>query len=582
MSNNDAVLVSGAFEEYKKNISKDVVDESNMFEVFAVDSILKDYDLAYSEIIDGITGGGGDGGIDATYMFVNGELISEDTDLSPYKKDIGIEIIIFQSKNSSSFKESAIDKLSSSFNDLLNLSKNLDDLFTVYNYKIIYKFNIFRDVYKKLARKFPTMEFRIYYVTNCPEMPHDNVFRKANRLEEDIKEKYFSGSDTSFIFVDAKYLLENIRRNQKTTLSLKYIGTPLISPFGEAYICLVNIKNYVDFITDDKGRLRKSIFEANVRDYQGNSQVNEQIRETLTINNKDDFWWLNNGITMLSTKALIADNSLLVENPQIVNGLQTSTELSTYAKKANIDSDNRNILVRVVKTSDDDRRNRIIKATNSQTNMPYASLRATDKIHSDIEDHFNANGLYYDRRKNFYKNEGKSARDIVSISSLAQSVISTILLRPNDARGRPTTLLKDDENYKAIFSDSYPLDMYLNCIRLRNKVDLYLSTLSDAKDRNNCRFYALMLLSMKSCKSTNVDAKKMAAINIEEVSQNDVVASILFSLYYFKELGGTDNVAKGKDLIRKLKEVSEKFVKLDSELIMKSLNKTPKKETFIN
>ena len=86
MSNNDAVLVSGAFEEYKKNISKDVVDESNMFEVFAVDSILKDYDLAYSEIIDGITGGGGDGGIDATYMFVNGELISEDTDLSPYKR----------------------------------------------------------------------------------------------------------------------------------------------------------------------------------------------------------------------------------------------------------------------------------------------------------------------------------------------------------------------------------------------------------------------------------------------------------------------------------------------------------------
>ena len=87
---------------------------------------------------------------------------------------------------------------------------------------------------------------------------------------------------------------------------------------------------------------------------------------------------------------------------------------------------------------------------------------------------------------------------------------------------------------------------------------------------------------MKSCKSTNVDAKKMAAINIEEVSQNDVVASILFSLYYFKELGGTDNVAKGKDLIRKLKEVSEKFVKLDSELIMESLDKTLKKETFIN
>ena len=578
MSSNDAILVDGAFEEYKKNISEVMTDDSNMFEVFAVDNILKDYDLAYPEIIDGITGGGGDGGIDAAYMFVNGELISEDTDLSPYKKDVGIEIVIFQSKHTSSFKELTIDKLSSSFSDLLDLSKNITELSTVYNHKIIEKFDLFRNSYKQLAIRFPSMEFRVYYVTNCPDKPHDNVVRKADKLKNDIKEKYFSEAEPFFIFTDANALLESIRRNQKTTLSLKYVGTPLISPFGEAYVCLVNIRNYVDFITDDNGRLRKSIFEANVRDYQGNAQVNEQIRETLTVNNKDDFWWLNNGITMLSTKALIADNSLLVENPQIVNGLQTSTEISTYAKKANIDAENRNILVRVVKTSDDDSRNRIIKATNSQTNMPYASLRATDKIHSDIEDNFSTNGLYYDRRKNFYKNEGKPAKNIVSISSLAQSVISTILLRPNDARGRPTTLLKDDDNYKVIFSDSYPLDMYLNCIRLKNKIDSYLSSLPDAKDRNNCRFYALMLLSMKACKSTAVDATKMAALRTEEIGPEDIAASVLYSLLYFKGLGGTDNVAKGKELIGKLKEVSERFVALDSKSILESLAE-PSKQT---
>lgn len=574
MSSNDAILVEDAFEEYKINISEVITDDGGMFEVFAVDNLLKDYDLAYPEIIDGITGGGGDGGVDAAYMFVNGELISEDTDLSPYKKDIGVEIVIFQSKHTSSFKEVTIDKISSSFGDLLDLSKNLSELSTVYNHKIIEKFELIRNAYKQLAKRFPSVEFRVYYVTNCPDKPHDNVIRKADRLKNAVKEKYFSEAETSFIFIDANALLESIRRNQKTTLSLKYVGTPLISPLGEAYVCLVNIKNYVDFITDDNGRLRKSIFEANVRDYQGNAQVNEQIRETLNVNNKDDFWWLNNGITMLSTKALIADNSLLVENPQIVNGLQTSTEISIYAKKANIDTENRNILVRVVKTSDDDSRNRIIKATNSQTNMPYASLRATDKIHSDIEDHFSTNGLYYDRRKNFYKNEGKPAKNIVSISSLAQSVISTILLRPNDARGRPTTLLKDDANYEAVFSDDYPLDMYLNCIRLRNKIDSYLATLSDTKDRNNCRFYALMLLSMKACKSTSVNAAKMAAVKIEEISQEDIAASALYSLFYFKKLGGTDKVAKGKDLIGKLKEVSESFVARDSKVVLDSLVKS--------
>ena len=49
-------------------------------------------------------------------------------------------------------------------------------------------------------------------------------------------------------------------------------------------------------------------------------------------------------------------------------------------------------------------RDDIIFATNNQTNIPKSSLRVTDAIHLQIEMYCKSRGLYYDRRKNYYKN----------------------------------------------------------------------------------------------------------------------------------------------------------------------------------
>lgn len=56
-------------------------------------------------------------------------------------------------------------------------------------------------------------------------------------------------------------------------------------------------------ITSEHGELLEYLFESNVRDYEGDVEVNEQIRETLhNQNDKAEFWWLNNGITILAAK----------------------------------------------------------------------------------------------------------------------------------------------------------------------------------------------------------------------------------------------------------------------------------------
>ena len=122
--------------------------------------------------------------------------------------------------------------------------------------------------------------------------------------------------------------------------------------------------------------------------------------------------------------------------------------ISAFSSKPGAaDAGTRSVLVRVIVPQEEDSRDRIIKATNSQTSIPRASLRATDKIHRDIEDYLTPRGIYYDRRKNYYKNQGKPVKKIVSIPYLAQAVLACGLRDPANARARPSSLLKNDETY---------------------------------------------------------------------------------------------------------------------------------------
>ena len=101
--------------------------ESEYFELFTAGEILKDYDLSWDEIEAGIVGGGSDGGIDSVFLFVNGTLIQEDTDVSIFKSDVCIDLFLIQSKRTRGFSEDSIQKLQASSKDLLDLTEGFGD-----------------------------------------------------------------------------------------------------------------------------------------------------------------------------------------------------------------------------------------------------------------------------------------------------------------------------------------------------------------------------------------------------------------------------------------------------------------------
>lgn len=348
----------------------------DLFEVFCAEQATKDYELSYEEIQAGIVDGEHDGGIDAFYTFVGGEV-----GFKLPKKTTDLEVIIIQSKSSSGFSEAPIDKMISSIRRLLDLSQDYDEL-TQYNTELKSRAKIFQKSYNKLLRNFPSLKIKIIYASIKPaDNIHENTILKANELIDVVK-SLFDEADVTFKFWGAKELVSLARTRPTQTFQL--IFDQSLNGTG-GYVTLVKLPNFYKFLLGGGSKIRFDLFEENVRDYQGSTEVNKDISDSLengVVDENglfDDFWWFNNGITVLASRATSSGSIITIENPQIINGLQTSSKIGRFFSEVEKD-DPRSVMVKVVSSEDKKVRDKIIKATNNQNKVPLASLKATNEF----------------------------------------------------------------------------------------------------------------------------------------------------------------------------------------------------------
>ena len=445
----------------------------------------------------------------------------------------------------------------SSARDLFDLNKDITSLSSVYNKDFIKKIETFRKLFLALASKFPSVYFEYAYASKGTEI-HPNVERKVPALEQTIK-GLFNPATFSFKFITASDLLTSARRSPSTSSSLRLAENP-ISTGQEGFVCLVSIKDYLEFITDN-GHLRAHLFEGNVRDYQGKTEVNIEIRKTLETVSSEDFWWLNNGVSLICSKASLSGKVLTIEDAEIVNGLQTSREIFNALNGKDLTKETRNLLVRILKPQTQESRDRIIKATNSQTPIPAASLRATDKIHRDIEDYLYGKGYFYDRRKNYYKNIGKPIKKIFGIPFVAQSVMACALTDPANARARPSSLIKSEDAYRRIFNPDYPLDIYWKCpLIVQGIADVVRKYGHDEhkKHLNNLLFYVASVYILETTRVPHPTIQQIASIDITDLKKEEILKIVYSAWDKYLSFGGNDQVAKGPELSKSLLEECRK------------------------
>lgn len=473
MAKNDAILLDGIIQEI---MDGGFYDRGEAFELFAFRQILKSYDLTQDELYSGWVDGRNDGGVDGFYTFINGVLLQNIHGYVWPKKNVSIDIWIINCKSDDSFKQAPLNTIFPTVEELLDFTKEPSDFEGHYSDQLIRARQIAVQAFLRTACALPSMSFNFAYASRGDLLALEgNVDARGNQIKRIVND-YFSAASVSLDFFGATELIELHRKN-RIVLQLPYVEQ--LCREQSAYVLLVQIDAYAKFVSDEHGQLRRYLFDSNVRDFLGENRVNLDIYNSLIDKNSPDFWWMNNGVTILATSAIPLGktqlgNAIQLHDVQIVNGLQTTQSIYNYFKTVSATANNRCVLIKVIVSEDEAVRDGIIQATNNQSQVELAALNATDKIQRDIEDILERHQWYYERRKNYYKNIGKPADRFITPLFLAVALIALVKKSPNKAGTLKTRFMRNAASYEAVFSDMVSIELWPKLAEVLKKIESHM------------------------------------------------------------------------------------------------------------
>lgn len=470
MAKNDAILLDGIIQE---QMAVELLDKGEAFELFAFQQILKSYDLTRDEIESGWVDGKDDGGIDGFYTFINGVLLKNIQDHAWPRKNASLDIWIISCKHRDTFQQAPLNSIFPTIEELLDFSKNPSDFVGQYSPALIKARQIAVQAFLKTASGLPSLNFFFGYASRGDLKDlGENIEARGNQLKRIVSD-YFSAATVSLEYFGATELIALHRKN-RVILELPFVEE--LSREQSAYVLLVPIDIYARFVSDDYGQLRRYLFDSNVRDFLGKNRVNQDIANSLLSDKSPDFWWMNNGVTILATSAVPlgktpSGNAIQLHDVQIVNGLQTTQSIYNYFKTDGASANDRCVMIKIIISEDEAIRDAIIQATNNQSQVELSALNATDKIQRDIEEILERHQWYYERRKNYYKNIGKPAERFVTPLLLAVSLVAVVKKAPNKAGLLKTRFMRNPASYEAVFSDKLPIELWPKLVGIMKAVE---------------------------------------------------------------------------------------------------------------
>jgi len=474
VAKNDIVLVDALLKG--RSVGTTSRDPGEVFERLVIEEVLKNLDLSGDEIESGWIDGAHDGGIDAFYTLVNGRPLVDPADFVWPKSSAEIRVFLFTCKLRDSFLQAPLDAVLATVQEVFDLSIPTSALRGKYNEELRRSRDAFRTAFEQVSLQRPVISFEfIYACRGDTEFLGESVAARGKQVAE-LLQSYFSASTATFKAIGAAELVDLHRQVRSFALDLPIQES--LTAGDDGYVVLARLTDYCKFVSDEEGRLRRYLFDSNVRAFLGNNLVNRDIAQTLRDRTSPNFWWLNNGVTILVTDASLVGKTLRMKDIQIVNGLQTTESLHRNFRLATEDDERRTLLVKVIVSNDERIRDRVIRATNNQTAVETSALRGTDRIQQDIEEVLLTSDWYYERRTNYYRNEGRPDTRILSPLLMATASVALLMKNPAASSKLKEKRVRATGAYEAIFSDHYPLKAWPNAAALVRGAELAIGRFS--------------------------------------------------------------------------------------------------------
>ena len=476
-----------------------------LFEAFAASAILRKFHQSdITDIEDGVlVGGGGDGGLDAVAILVNGRPARTEEDVKFFvdiHRRLDVEFVFVQAKSSSSFNSS----------DIGNFAFGVEQFFAAvvgteprveFNSQIQQLVNVTRDIYDQSIQMQANPKCFLYYTTagkwSAAPDPSGRLSDGEARLSQ-----LNVFSTVSATPVDAELLKAIYRELERGVVKeVEFSRTavfPRIEGVDDAYIGLLRGDEFIKLVSTDDKELNSELFFDNVRDFQGHNSVNNEIDHTLASEHlRRNFPLLNNGVTIVARDLKRRGDVFTISDFQIVNGCQTTHVL--FQNKPNIGPDTF-IPVKLVATSDRQVITEVIKATNRQTAVLPEALESLTPFHRELEDFYavresdreTSDRVYYERRSKQYARDNISPRNIVTLTGQIKSFVGMFLNEPHSHPRYYGELLRSYEG--RLFGNDHKADPYYASGVALLTVEDWLNSLSSGRALRSYRHQLLMLL----------------------------------------------------------------------------------------
>jgi hypothetical protein len=388
--------------------------KSLAFVYFCVKTIL---DLEDSNTFDCLTEGGGDFGVDA--MHVSEEYDGEFT------------VSLFQGKYTSNlegdanFPENGITALINAIRFLFDPTAKLEHI----NQRLLAKVEEARSL------------IRDGYIPQVRALACNNGLPWNKAAQEAIDRAGF-GDQVTWEHVNHERLVKILQASRPVKDTLQLSGKAIVEDMNFSRVLVGRIA--VTEIETLIARHGERLLERNIRRYLGlqGNRVNEGIRNTLMSEEKNNFYFYNNGITLtcdnFSYNALQnGDYQVRVENLQIINGGQTCMTIFKTLQEPNFlnlfqQNTQAYVLLRLYQLPIDnnDLVRKITYATNSQNPVDLRDLRANDDRQQRLEMDIQQLGFKYRRKRS---DTGTKSTDITS-GVAAEAVLAVWREKPHQAK----------------------------------------------------------------------------------------------------------------------------------------------------
>lgn len=527
-------ITQSMIDSFKSNQSLNIDDDSELFEYFVNYCVVNNVYGSNDFDLEEITTGKATQGIDGIAIIVNQKFVNtiEDIDtLIEYNKSISVKFVLIQAKTSSSFDNTEIG-------NLLTYSKLFfsDDTSMFHTAEMQHFIELKEYIFSKGDKLKKNPELFLYYVTLGTWTDDENLQATISVGKESLRGTNLF-SNISFESCGSEKIQDLYRKTKeklKSTFKFeKRITMYSINDDEVGYSGVLPFKEFKKLIIDENGAT-KAVFEDNIRDYLGpNPDVNKNITETIKTGNVNAFSMLNNGITVVTSSIIISGDIATIEDYQIVNGCQTSNVLIE-----NMDSvegiDELIIPIRIIATKDENLKNDITRATNSQTAIKKDQLEALSTFQKKLEEYYKTyrdeDALVYERRTGQYRDSNIPKNRIITIAMQIKTVAAMFLDEPSGVSGQYGTVAKRVGNKIFKIADK-EIIYYVSSLALYKIENLFRTHKIDKKYRR-ARYHAMMLFRMlvSTEEMPRFNARKMENYckNILEVLENNIECERIF------------------------------------------------------